>query len=372
MSQDLLLGPALDLNLASDLAALARIGSHVRTITIAALDVRGRETSGSAALQIMRHCAALEAVQMPADQSILIDLQGQLWPNLQVLYLNYAVVTKRSIMGPVLAARSMPGLRSIALQRYAVKASEAWALFSALSCTAVDSITLQQCRITDADMDVAVEARAGTSDVGALVALASDAADDVAAIVLCFYTVSGFGLAGGPDGDGGGWHISQSQLNACEVETLAIDHFSAARLATFAACPTIRRLYILLRRSSADFVVLSALSAVFKQTNAFQGLRTIFIQYYPTARSTWVRTDDSLGEVEMMRLEREAAALEETIWAEILRRGADDGRRWTARPPRVQEASLMAGLIQPGIITDVRRVLSWPALIVQLAYYRNR
>ena len=268
----------------------------------------------------------------------------------------------RAVRHGAVAAQSLPNLRSVALRRYAVAASDAWALFGALAGTAVDRLDLLECCVSAADMDVEAYATATKRGLR-LIAMASEASDGVAAIALIHLPARDIGLTGG-SWEGLFGREAQPEPSARriaddKVDMLAIDHFSTARIPVLATSRKITRLFVQCRSAADDFDLVDALSICFDAPAAdaprpFAALKSVLIRV-DHHFSTYRDNDGGLGDHDVSRLGREIAALERKIEAELDRRATQDNRHWSKRTALHDADALMSGIIQPGIHTYVRR-----------------
>ena len=132
------------------LVALGRVGGHVRQLTVSSDGVE-RTTASSAVLRVISCCPGIVGIRLPPDAQLALGLHGG---RISALELHYGSDAARDPMASLLAATSVPSLRSIALDHFATSASKAWALFSSLSHTAIERVSLIRCCVNVVDIDV--------------------------------------------------------------------------------------------------------------------------------------------------------------------------------------------------------------------------
>lgn len=346
------------------LAALARVGGRVRLLKVTGGPGRGdwgRATLRTAFAQVIARCPHIVAMQMPAEAQLAVVLQPKLADGLRSLHLDCTahLLASPGCMTPVLAARSLPQLRSIALQHYSDAASSVWALFSALSRTALERLDLLQCSVAAVDMDVkAMEFHVVPGR--RRLAMASEASDGVAAIALIFWRARDIGLTGGPEVGFGASDVQPKPdgRRLAECRMLVIDHFSTCHVPVLAAGSSMTHLFVQLRAAPTDFALLNALMDRFDASKdhlsgPFPALKGFFIRLN-SGFDPEREDDSSLLDDDVARLRSEMQALEATIQDELQRRIAVDNRHWSTRETIPDPHAIMSGLVQPGILTYVR------------------
>lgn len=357
----------LEAHLEPTLAVLARVGAHVRVLTITALGDGtdgGRERlSSSALLSVIARCPALEGIAVSASVWIATAPHHVDGHRLRALYIDYTEhAVKRAapcrpslVMAAAIAAKSLPNLRAVGLQSFAAPATAAWALFRALSYTAIDTIHLARCWITNVDTDVEAYAvdYGGSSKLDLL---ASTASDGMARMVQAAFACDGISLTSGYSGVAAIVQPKPRAARIAEAATmLIIDHYSTLLVDELAGSRRLKELFVVLRQSEADFALLERLSRrLSAEPTAFSALKMACVTRDARHDAVPTMTDESLDEDAVQRLDREAAALEAKIWAEIERRADLSTRRWRARPTRRQMEKSIRCLVQPGINADVR------------------
>ena len=342
------------------LVALGRVGGHVRQLTVSSDGVE-RTTASSAVLRVISCCPGIVGIRLPPDAQLALGLHGG---RISALELHYGSDAARDPMASLLAATSVPSLRSIALDHFATSASKAWALFSSLSHTAIERVSLIRCCVNVVDIDV--DAYAGENRIASeLLSMASEGSDGMAAIVLAHFVVGWVGLTGGASdipGSADDQPQPRARLLADDgIELLVIDHFMTAHVPVLAESKSISRLCVQIRSSPEDFELLEVLDRCFTGPGAtqsaaagsFPALRVLYIQR--DLPDTSVRPGDiSLSETERAALEGEVTALELKSRIELERRDTATGRRWDARFSSSDQAAYMTGLIRCGLGVYVR------------------